>query len=232
MLKKVFDLGFFNGDDTAYYLHKGYHVVAIEANLRLVQAGKIRFEKEINEGRLVLLHRAFHDVSEEVVSFWMHPTNLDWSTCDINKTKFWNCEPEECEVSTISFSQLRQEFGLPYYVKCDIEGFDYLLIRQISTMSEKPRYLSFELSRFDYFKTFSYLFVAGYCEFQLINQAALVDESDFAFTKYSSGRFAEYLDDNWLSFDECLTRYMKYKELKAIDNKNLALGWVDIHAKL
>lgn len=229
----IFDLGFFNGDDTAYYLHKGYRVVAIEANFKLVEDGRTRFKKEIDEERLVLLHRAFHDVSEETITFYVHSQKPDWSTCDLNKTKYWDCKPEIYSVKTINFFKLAAQFGLPHYIKCDVEGLDYLLARQMITALEKPQYLSFELSRFDYYKTFSYLYVAGYQKFQLINQMSVDDEPDFHFTKFSSGKFAEYLDSNsWLSFDECLTRYMKYKELKSIDNRNLALGWIDIHAKL
>jgi len=56
---------------------------------------------------------------------------------------------------------------------------------------------------------------------------------DYQFTKYSSGFFGNDLpNDKWLSYKEALTRYEKYKELKIIDNKELALGWLDLHASL
>ena len=32
----IYDVGMSNGDDTAYYLHRGFRVVAIEANPLLV----------------------------------------------------------------------------------------------------------------------------------------------------------------------------------------------------
>jgi hypothetical protein len=35
-----------------------------------------------------------------------------------------------------------------------------------------------------------------------------------------------------LTFDELLTRYIKYKELKQFDNVELALGWLDVHARI
>lgn len=35
----VIDVGMHNGDDTAYYLHRGYRVVAIEANPAWVVRG-------------------------------------------------------------------------------------------------------------------------------------------------------------------------------------------------
>jgi hypothetical protein len=67
--------------------------------------------------------------------------------------------------------------------------------------------------------------MSGYKKFQLINQ--INNEP------YSSGTFGEYLDKTkWLSFDEALGRYIKYRELKFIDNINLAIGWIDIHASM
>ena len=54
----AFDIGFFNGDDTALLLMQGYRVVAIEANAALVQRGRRRFARAITRGQLVLLNQA------------------------------------------------------------------------------------------------------------------------------------------------------------------------------
>ena len=35
----IFDFGFHNGDDSDFYLRKGYNIVAIEANPELVNKG-------------------------------------------------------------------------------------------------------------------------------------------------------------------------------------------------
>ncbi len=43
----IIDLGMNNGDDTAFYLAKGYNVVAVEANPHLVAAARVRFAKDI-----------------------------------------------------------------------------------------------------------------------------------------------------------------------------------------
>jgi FkbM family methyltransferase len=231
----IFDLGFYNGDDTAYYLFKGYNVVAIEANPELYNKGLERFRKEIEEEKLFLLNLAFNENTDAATKFFVNTKKPYLSTGDSLKYPYWEDEPTIVEVSSINYTSLISTFDTPYYIKCDIEGLDFLLIKQISKLPSKyrPEYLSFELSRFDYFKTFSYLYVAGYTKFQLINQTALGKDSEYEFSKYSSGKFGKFLpEDKWLTFDECLTRYMKYKELKGIDNVNLALGWIDIHAKL
>ena len=225
----IFDFGFFNGDDTEYYLSNGFNVVALEANPVLYNEGLVKFRESINQQRLVLLNKAFNDDEQYTVDFYINESLPDTSTCDKSKTKFWgDAKIKTVSVDCIGYKSLINRFGKPYYIKCDIESLDYLLIKQIHETFITPKYLSFELSRFDYYKIFSYLYVSGYTKFQLINQTSLGD----TFSKYSSGRFGHLLDDNWLDFDECLTRYMKYKELKAIDNKHLALGWVDIHARI
>lgn len=221
--KLIFDLGFNDGADTAYYLKEGFNVVAVEANPRLYAAGCVLFSEAIRKGSVILLNRVFSDINSNRIPFFIHPKHKDWSTADKAKADYWSCKYETVKVKSINYHELIK-YGIPYYIKCDVEGFDYMLIKQISESSVKPNFVSCELSRLDYFKTFSYLFTAGYSGFQLINQARN--------SEGSSGNFGHLLPKTeWMSFDECLTRYMKYKELKAIDNRNLALGWIDIHAK-
>lgn len=48
----VFDVGLYNGDDTAYYLYRGFRVVAVEANPYYASRARQRFAPEINAGRL------------------------------------------------------------------------------------------------------------------------------------------------------------------------------------
>ena len=52
----IYDVGMHNGDDTAYYLHKGFRVVAIEANPVCVQACEKRFADAIRLGRLRIIN--------------------------------------------------------------------------------------------------------------------------------------------------------------------------------
>jgi predicted RNA methylase len=39
----VYDVGLHNGDDTAFYLHQGFRVIAIDADPRAAAAAKQRF---------------------------------------------------------------------------------------------------------------------------------------------------------------------------------------------
>ena len=51
----IYDIGMNNGDDTAYYLQRGFRVIAVEANPALVSQAIQRFEREVAEDRLVVL---------------------------------------------------------------------------------------------------------------------------------------------------------------------------------
>jgi hypothetical protein len=54
----VYDVGMHEGEDTAYYLKKGFHVVAFEANPELIARNKRRFAPEMVSGRLVIVEGA------------------------------------------------------------------------------------------------------------------------------------------------------------------------------
>ncbi len=238
----IFDLGFHNGDDSHYYMSKGYTVVAIEANPFLVEVGQQRFAEEIGNGHLILLNKAISPEKEKV-PFYIHPSNSDWSSCHSNIAGSDGSELLRIIVPGTTLHQLYEAYGVPHYLKVDVEGSDVFVAKEMSEYHTKPEYISFETSRHDYAGIFSYLYVAGYKMFQLVNQVnnemlksyvkTLEGVSiEYIFTKYSSGLFGTDLPaDRWYPFEEVLSRYMKYKELKQIDNKELGLGWVDIHAR-
>src|SRR5262245_48872042 len=65
----IFDVGMNNGDDTAYYLAKGFRVVAVEANPALVEQAKRRFAAELSVQRLMLYGVAISD-RDGTISFF------------------------------------------------------------------------------------------------------------------------------------------------------------------
>jgi FkbM family methyltransferase len=239
----IYDFGFHNGDDTDFYLAKGFQVVAAEANPGLIQKGIERFKKQISEGRLVLLHKAISDAAGRTVNFYIHHEKNDWSSCLKELAESDGSKAEVATVETTCLSDLCIQFGVPRYLKVDIEGCDLIVARQLSEIQEKPTFVSFETSKRDYAGLFAYLYVSGYTHFQLINQAKHAARKapevpgegiaiDYTFSQYSSGYFGEDLPKSgWLSYDEAMVRYIKYKELKQIDNQELGLGWVDLHAR-
>ena len=74
----VVDIGCHRGDDTAYYLAKGFAVLAVEANPALVDVCRARFAAELADGRLALHHVCISDTVEPV-TFHVN-ANDGWSS--------------------------------------------------------------------------------------------------------------------------------------------------------
>lgn len=217
----IFDLGFHKGDDTYYYLSKGYKVIAVEANPDLVIEGRKRFK---NTNKLVLINKAI-SYDNDIIKFYIHPIHSDWSSCDKSYAERDGVPSKEVSVETISLIKLCEEYGTPYYLKVDIEGRELFVAEQLTKLKFRPKYVSFETGRSNYFRIILMLYKAGYRRFQLRNQ---LNNS-----KYSSGTFGRYLPkDKWLNYEEVLFRYRAYVDLKNLDSDELGLGWLDVHASL
>jgi len=223
--KLIFDLGFLNGEDSSYYISKGYRVVAVEANPLLCTSAKERFKKELESGDLIICNKAIYEDSSSVIDFYINEERNE-----VSSTQKWiagqnDSKVKTVKVETMNLSTMIVEFGEPHYVKVDIEGMDKEISRQMPEINFRPEYVSFELNKTDYSDIFMNLKLARYKEFQIINQIHN--------NPNCSGDFGAHLpDENWISFEDALSRYIKYRELKIIDNVNLGVGWVDLHARM
>lgn len=59
-------------------------------------------------------------------------------------------------------------YGVPYYLKCDIEGADGLFVRQLLEEKRRPHFVSVEAISLE---LLALLYGAGYDRFQIVNQA-------------------------------------------------------------
>lgn len=215
----IFDLGYHIGIDSKHYTEKGFNVVAVEANPNLLNS--------YSHQNLIVINAAIvsNDYTDGRISFFVNHTKTDWGSCNKNIAEQDKSNSTEISVPTITLKRLVDTYGTPYYMKVDVEGMDIEVAKQVSRLQVKPKYISFELNKVDFAEIFTLLKISGYKKFQLINQ--LNNEP------YSSGTFGEFLDNSkWISYEEALSRYIKYRDLKFIDNVNLAMGWIDIHASL
>jgi FkbM family methyltransferase len=223
--KLIFDLGFCNGIDTMYYLEQGFKVIAVEGNPILADSGNRRFKNEIEDKQLILLNKVISNYTEDSMNFYIHPDRIEWSSIYKEIAEQDGKQSTKVSVPSISLFDLIEQYGLPYYLKVDIEGCDVMTALNLIQLEEKPEVVSFELNKIDYVDIFIALKHAGYNKYQLRNQ---INNKP-----YSSGLFGYLLsEDKWLTFDEALSRYIKYRDLRLLDNTDLAIGWLDIHAKL
>jgi len=70
----IYDVGLHRGEDTDFYLKKGFDVVALEANPELIAQCKLRFQDAIAHGRLRIIEGAIAPTSAgEKVTFYRNP---------------------------------------------------------------------------------------------------------------------------------------------------------------
>jgi FkbM family methyltransferase len=222
----VFDVGLHRGEDSDYYLRKGYRVVAFEANPILVQDAERRFSAEIESGTMQIVEGAIDDRGRETVTFFVHPRESVWGTTDEvwatrNASRGGRSAP--IEVPSVDFVQSVLEFGVPYYMKVDIEGADRTCLEALLEFENRPAYVSVESEKSDWNaleEEFDLLERLGYREFALCQQSGISrhelltrttigDELRIRFPEGSSGPFGEDVAEAWVDRTDALDRYAR-----------------------
>lgn len=249
----IYDVGAAYGDDSAYYLHKGYRVLAVEPNpLALAHLGR-RFESEIRERRLTLVPRAVAADAGEAV-FWVCDDDPNISSFDRAQAGHNGASHHEIVVQTCQYSALAREHGVPYYCKIDIEGSDADCLADV-TKDTRPPFISAELLPGD--RHIERLRDLGYTRFKILSQRTFrspnraltalksriprrlsrtitkVEErfarqtnSGCPFLPYSSGPFGHFTPGNWQSADDALTLQ------RLVERNPDGSDWFDVHAAL
>lgn len=143
----IFDLGAHLGSDTAYYLARGFRVVAVEANPKLAR----QLEALDVDGRLIVEGRALSSESGPVALHLPLESEAScWATISpaqalmLQRAKV---RTKPLLVDTVTLDELVSLYGVPYYIKCDLEGSDAEFLRMLSRLSLKPRTVSVELTQ-------------------------------------------------------------------------------------
>src|SRR5260370_42593606 len=75
----IYDVGMHEGEDTDFYLKKGFRVIGFEADPDLIERCRNRFSREIGEGRLTLVEGAIverTDVNKsQTIKFYQNKNN-------------------------------------------------------------------------------------------------------------------------------------------------------------
>jgi FkbM family methyltransferase len=189
----IYDVGAHDGSDTAYYLKQGYGVVAIEANPILAGRLNTRFADEKAAGRLIVLNVAVTEEDREGVSFYV--SKDDWKSSlirEMAQTVGGGIDP--VEVPGRGLCSLFDEFGIPWYCKIDIEGYDARAIAGLAKYAGRPPHISCETSSRSIgevhldnnllYPALDAMASAGYSKFKLVDQESLVvlsAENHYAF---------------------------------------------------
>lgn len=218
----IIDVGMHDGSDTAFYLAKGFRVVAVEANPTLIEAASERFSREIDSGRLTVVGAAITP-SRGTTEMAIADDMTIWSSVDpafINRNR--GVGYRYVTVPTLPFSDVLAEHGVPYYLKVDIEGMDMLPIRALHGVSDRPRYVSIEstvtstnAAADQVFGELAELWTLGYRGFKYVNQRLLPRLSlprearegryvDVGFDGHTSGPFGRETPGRWLAAEPAL----------------------------
>jgi FkbM family methyltransferase len=223
----IFDVGLHLGQDTGYYLAKGYRVVAIDAAADLVERASQRFVDAIANGRLTLLHGAITAEPGSTVKFFKNDTLSIWGTVDSIRAKrvSYGRSVTAVEVPAIHLEDVMGAYGVPYFMKVDIEGADTLCLQALSRVAEceRPASLSIESDRDSWDNVqheFELLTGLGYNRFAVVQQATVEQIQKpirtldgrwvlHRFERDGSGPFGEDLGVPWLEAPQALARYRR-----------------------
>jgi FkbM family methyltransferase len=173
----IFDVGMNNGDDTAYYLYKGFRVVAIEADPTLIDRARERFADAVRDGRLELVNAAIGP-DEGIAKFWICESRSEWNSFDRGIASREGRAHHAIDVHCRRFGSLLEQYGTPFYLKIDIEGHDLYCVQGLDP-ADLPEYISLEMGPLEALFTLRDL---GYTGFKLITQN---DHSQLAIDVFS-----------------------------------------------
>lgn len=223
----IVDVGMHVGQDTAFYLAKGFDVVAIEANPDLVAAAEERFARELEAGRLRIIGGAIAESSGTQTLAVAEDRSI-WSSLSENfirrNEQERGTQYRYVEVPAIRFEDVLSEVGIPHYLKIDIEGFDMLCVRALRNFESRPDFVSIESAAggtapdaHSAFAELAELWTLGYRRFSYVDQsknpertpprpAGEGEYTEWSFDIDGSGLFGEELPDRWLSPEAAVLR--------------------------
>jgi FkbM family methyltransferase len=226
----IYDVGLHKGEDTEFYLLKGFRVVAFEANPELIASCRQRFRSYIDEGRLTIVEGAV--VGPEVVGagsrtvkFYKNSDLSVWGTVRedwADRNARMGTTSVVTEVEAIDFVDALRTYGVPYFMKIDIEGCDTVCVNALREFEERPTYLSIESDKTsleNIKREIDLFYELGYTSFQAVEQSTIPARQrppipakegrsiEHRFVEGSSGLFGRELEPCWKSKEEILSHY-------------------------
>lgn len=226
----IFDLGMNNGDDSDFYLKKGFRVVAVEANPDLCALARRRFAPELESGRLHIFNQAISKTSGEIQLF-INEQVSGWSTTNATYLKTRTSQGTHSRavmVPAVTFDEIVRGFGMPYYVKADIQGAEISCLEALLLLEERPEFFSISTAgdalgihakgqtrlAIDLFSRL------GYRKFKIVQQRDIELQTcpvpplegsyvDYKFPHGCSGLFGHELPGDWMDARQTMREYWK-----------------------
>lgn len=236
----IFDVGMNHGADAAFYAEKGFDVLSIEANPASIDIARERYKSYFDSGKMNVLNVALAE-QDGTLTFYVCNEESGKSTTSrelVGQLEHVGFSFKTIEVPCTHIGNILSDWGVPYYMKIDIEGYDIDLVRQLKDLGVKPSYISVEVDIYKFDGLMKLLKEMGYTEFQLVSQGSVPAQREPEaggegisisprFSLGNSGLFGKDLPDAWVS-GEAVRR-----QVAAIRNQHLALrGLMKINRNL
>jgi FkbM family methyltransferase len=233
----IFDVGTSEGNDTEYYLAKGFRVVSVEADPLTFAAYNARFDAEIKTGKLISFNCAASSTAGKVLEFWRNDKDQGVSSLKKSGKERYVGTQTAYEVTSIDWNSLCGVEGVPYYAKVDIEGGEVDFLSGIDGMDQAPEYLSAETKSIE---VLDQLYRIGYRKFKIVDQKAIrhfkapnpAQEGVYVShnnSNHGSGLFGKELPGaNWMTFEDAVTCF---KATRIMQSQGTVFPtWYDFHA--
>lgn len=225
MDKLIFDIGFHKGEDTLFYLLKGYKVIAVDADCQLIEKGQHLLKKYLESGELLLLNYAISEENDKDIDFFVSESTL-WNSTNVSVASRMGNVAIKKRVKSKRLDSLFEEYGTPFYCKIDIEGNDIIALQTIEKVNEKPFYISVETECIGEDETgighevdtLNCLYQLGYRRFKLIDQRTLTVLDKKCFYKNVDGRhWSEQMQTNRDYAKQQIELPATYRQVKFTD---------------
>lgn len=218
----VYDLGLHEGQDTEFYLAKGFRVVAVDANDRLCAQARERFAGFVESGQLTVVNQAIAREPGEVTFY--DNENSVWGTIDADwaaRNDRGGARSTTRTVTATTMAAVLAEHGVPHYLKIDIEGMDMVALEGLRGVPVPPTYVSLESDKVSFRqlrREFEVLGELGYHRFKVVSQRDVPKQRlpyparegrfvEHEFVAGSSGAFGEEAPGRWLTEAQAIERY-------------------------
>jgi FkbM family methyltransferase len=245
----IFDIGTNKGEDALFYARQGFRVIAVDADPALIAANK---EDHVTlKDQITFLNYAIAQTDGETLELYVN--------ADPGKTSLieeiggrQDALKDKVAVTTTTLKTLMEQYGVPFYCKIDIEGFDAVAVRSLLGTKSMPEYMSVEteclphedrFSEEGIFETLDVLKEAGYTKFKLIDQASgtctswynnkkvLEKRFGIPFVYSASGPFGEDTAGSWMSYETARETYLiQRRQYFSIEPNRRYSYWADWHA--
>ena len=239
----IYDIGLHKGEDSEFYLKKGFRVVAVEAVPELCEIARNRLREYVDSGQLTIVNMAIAE-RRGPVKFFVNQMLSVWGTSRPDWAQYLEmtkgAKSVEIMVPGVPFKEVLHEFGVPYYLKIDLEGTDLLCLQGLSGTNNPPRYVSIESARDSWEnlrKELSLFQALGYKRFKIVQQLDISEQVcpsparegryvEQRFELGSSGLFGEELPGNWLSEQQATKRFRRiFLKEKLLGDRGICWRW-------